>query len=259
MIVIVFIMMKFFAKYCYFIFFCTFGINTYSSTNSVKSFEVEGGVLQTNNMEIYGYQQESATKGWKSNEPTVRLEFWKRSNKWNFGTVFQPLYSSYSGKLSSDLNYNDKIYSKGDNGTLKYQFHTIRQTANYPVLNFVSGGYLRLGASLVARYAQLDFTTNTNSFHSKNFIVLPLLNYELSIPISSRYSFFSRADFLPSPTDNLFLDGLYDCLFALKYKLNNGRSIDGGIRLFFGGYDPKTPNDYANKIFFNAFVLRYNF
>jgi hypothetical protein len=63
---------------------------------------------------------------------------------------------------------------------------------------------------------------------------------------------------LPAIDGNVFLDGLFDVLFAMRKHMEDGSTWDAGIRLFFGGYDPKQVDDYANKIFFNAAVVRYS-
>jgi hypothetical protein len=223
-------------------------------------YEIEGGSLSTKNMEIHGYNQGNVTSGWKSNEPTARFEFWSvNKSGWNWGIVLQPLYAHYSGELQDDLNNKGKVYHRGTQGELNYQFHTIRGSANYNLISSAQGrSYLRIGGSLVARYADLKFSNSESSFHDTNFIAIPLFNLESELALFSNVGFFMRSDFLPSPTENIFLDGLYDVLFALRSHLDRKKTFDIGTRLFFGGYDPKTVDDYANKIFFYAFVLRYS-
>jgi hypothetical protein len=53
------------------------------------------------------------------------------------------------------------------------------------------------------------------------------------------------------------LDGLFDIYFGVRRKTGETSQVDAGIRLFFGGYDPRRPGDFANRIFFNSLVLRY--
>ncbi|NDC39299.1 MAG: hypothetical protein EBZ48_14850 [Proteobacteria bacterium] len=226
----------------------------------VGRFEVEGGALGTRNMEIHGYEQESATKDWDSYDPTVRVEYWwVKSAGWNYGVIAQPLYAHYSDTLKNDLNYDGEIYKKGDHGTLGYQFHSVRGTANYPVLgSMAEHNYLRVGGSLIARYADVHFKTDHASFHDINFIGFPLFNLESELRLNDDYSFFTRGDFLPSIDGNIFLDGLFDLLFAVRAHTDSRASLDLGIRLFFGGYDPNKVDDYANRIFFNGVVLRYS-
>ena len=103
----------------------------------------------------------------------------------------------------------------------------------------------------------MNFKTDSGSFHDTNFIAFPLVNFESELPLYHEYVFFTRGDFLPSIDGNVFLDGLFDVLFALRRYIGGASSVDVGIRLFFGGYDPKKPDDYANKIFFNGAVVRY--
>jgi hypothetical protein len=223
-------------------------------------FEFEGGVIGARNMEIYGYQQDNATANWDSLSPTARFEYWSvKKNGWNYGVVAQPLYAHYSDTLSNDLNYNGEVYKKGDDATLDYQFHSIRGTANYPLLGSeADNNYLRLGGSLIARYAEVDFKTEDKSFHDNHFMIFPLLNLEAEVRLYDNYSFFTRSDFFPSIDGNLFLDGLFDVLFAIRRNMDSGSSLDVGVRLFFGGYDPDEVDEYANRIFFNSAVVRYS-
>ncbi len=232
----------------------------FAGNERINRFEVEAGVLGTKNMEIHGYKQENATSDWDAIEPTARFEFWSvKKDGWNFGGVLQPLYAHYSDTLTNDLNFKGTVYHAGQHGTLDYQFHSARATANYPVLSSdITGNYLRLGGSVIARYADLNFKTTSDSFHDTNFIVFPLFNIEGEAAITSNHSFFTRADFLPSPSGNVFLDGLFDVFIGVKTHLKSGNSVDAGIRLFFGGYDPNKADEYANKIFFNAAVIRYS-
>ena len=231
---------------------------SFASHASSKSFEIEAGVLHTNNMEISGYQQQNATSGWKSNDATVRLEFWsKNDNGWNFGTILQPIYTRYSGTISENLNTKGDSYTKGELATLDYQFHSIRETANHQVLRFQNGGGIKLGGSLIARYAQANFTTASNSFHSSGFLVAPLINFEIEVIMTPKHKAIVKSDFLPLPTQGI-MNGIYDTLFAVRTKLDNDKSFDVGLRLFFGGYDPQKADKYANRIFLSAFVVRYN-
>lgn len=219
--------------------------------------EIELGLLQTKRNEIYGYQQENATRDWKGKIPTARFEtWWLKEYGWNFGLVAQPLFVRYEAPMQANLNAKSRVFNKGEAAKLDYQFHTLRSTANYGILGDQQA-YLRLGASIVARYADLNFRTASASFHDSNFLVLPLLHLESNLPLVGPLSFFSRSDFLPSPTGKLLYDGLFDVLFAVRYKTTLGSDFDLGLRLFFGGYDPDAANEYANKIFFYALVARY--
>jgi hypothetical protein len=230
--------------------------------NKYNQYEIETGFFTTQKMEIHGYKQGNATENWKASAPTVRFEYWKRNDsRWNFGFSLQPVYFSYKDVIKNDLNYKGKVYHKGESAEMVYQFHNATATANYPVLKRNKNTYLRLGSTFIFRYADISFRTSLNSFHDKNFIVFPLINYELSIPFSEKFSFFSRADFLPSFTKNqdVFKDGLFNVLFTVRTKLTESHSLDLGTRLFFGGYDNGQMDDYANKTFFLGFVARYSF
>lgn len=226
----------------------------------IASWEVEAGVLQTVNMEISGYQQKNATDGWKSAEPTARLErWWSKEGAWNYGLVLQPLYATYHDTIQNDLNAKGAYFRAGDVANLDYQFHTLRFTANYPLLRSENGSYLRLGGSVVSRYADIRLTSATASIDDTNFIVVPLLNVESDMRFTANHSVLLRADFLPGIDGDLLRDGLYDVLVAYRTSLARSRKLDFGVRLFFGGYDPDEANDYANRIFYAGVVGRYAF
>ena len=223
-------------------------------------FEVEAGLVATRNMEIRGFNQGNATQDWSKSAPTVRLEYWRvNENSWNYGLVVQPLSVRYQDTFKNDLSVKGKTFRSGDQGTLEYQFPTLRLSANKPIYKGNDGSYVRAGGSAVVRYAKVSLSGSGQSFSDTNLIAIPLLNIEASRPLGEGYSFFTRSDFLPGIGGNLFLDGLYDVYFGVRKKVTQTNDLDVGIRLFFGGYDPKKADDYANKIFFNSLVLRYTF
>ena len=223
-------------------------------------FEIEGGVITTQNMEIQGYNQGNATEGWKKNAADVRLEYWStRENDWNYGVVLQPLNLNYSGVLTNNLNYQGQVFQAGDSATLSYQFPTLRFSANYPVFQARdTGSYIRAGGSAIIRYARVGLSSPSSSFVSTNLIALPTFNFESNTVIGQGYSIFTRSDFLPGIGGNVLLDGLFDIFIGVRKSLGDGNSLDAGLRMFFGGYDPDKPDYYANRIFFNAFVVRYS-
>lgn len=222
-------------------------------------FEVEAGVLSTRRMDLHGFRQSNATDGWDSIEPTMRLEAWSmKPDGWNFGGVLQPIYLKYSDRLSSDWTAKGKDFRKGDEADLNYQFHSLRGTANYPVLMSLDReSYLRLGISLILRYADVRFRSGGQTHHGTNLIGFPLLNVEGKAPLSKSYSLFTRSDLLPSPTGDVFLDGFFDVFAGVRKALTCGSTLDVGVRLFFGGYDPDRKDDYGNRIFLHGLVVRY--
>jgi hypothetical protein len=224
-------------------------------------WEVEGGVVGTRNMEIRGFGQPSATEGWSGLAPTARIEAWSVAADgagWNWGVALQPLYVRYSERLTANLDAKGQTFTAGAPATLDYQFHTLRFTGNRRVLASGDGkDWLRLGASVAIRYADISLRSGDAGFRDTNLIAIPLLNVESRVGLGGPWAWTTRADLLPSPEGKVFLDGLFDVYTGVRRDLGGGQAVDVGVRLFFGGYDPKTPNDYANRIFFNAVVARY--
>ena len=234
--------------------------NPVLSSTKATSFQVEAGTLFTRNFEISGYGQSNATRGWKGISPDIRLEYWTGLDRnWKQGFVFQPLDVQYTETLTSDLTTKGQSFTAGRAASLRYMFPSIRWTKTRKILSGREGDELRFGGTVLIRYADVNFSSGSNSFHDRNLIMFPLLNLEGTKHICKSLSLFSRVDFLPSPTAGLFLDGLFDGLFAIRKEQSDGSSYDLGLRLFIGGYDPKTPGEYANRINYSALVLRKNF
>ena len=228
-------------------------------SNRENRYTVEGGIIATQNIELRGYNQESATKGWSKNGPTYRLEYWsEKKSGWNFGLAFQPLSLSYTGVFKNTLTTKGQTFTAGTAGKLDYDFPSLRASANYPIYENNSGDYIRIGGSALARQARVKLVGNNASFNDSNFIVFPVFNAETNKQINQDWSIFLRADLLPSIDGNIFLDGFFDTFVGAKRKLDGGSNLDFGVRSVFGGYDPKKQNDYANRIFYNSFVIRYN-
>jgi hypothetical protein len=234
--------------------------NIQNSKKTTEKFVVEAGLIATRNMDIHGFNQTNATDGWKKSAASLRLEYWRVNERdWNYGLVYQPLSLKYSDTLKSNLNAKGQVFNSGNPATLSYEFPTIRFTANKPIYYAEDGSYIRLGSSAVVRYAKVIMTSGNQSFTDTNLIAIPVVNFEALKPLGEGYSLFTTADFLPGIGGNALLDGLYDIFLGVRKKLNNGNDLDVGIRLFFGGYDPKKQDDYANRIFFNSVVVRYSF
>jgi hypothetical protein len=224
-------------------------------------FQLEGGLLQTHLFDVQGFGQSNATRGWTSLNPTLRFELWSKNPEgWNFGTVLQPLYIRYKGIFQSQLNAEGKTFNAGQGGIIDFQFHSLRESFNYPLIgNDLAPFYVRGGLSLIGRYAQIDIRGSGSEYRGTNFIVLPLLNLESKLQLSEPLALMFVGDFIPGIKGELLTNSLYDLLFMIKYLSPQKDSFDMGVRLFFGGYNPEKPNFFANRIFLAAYVLRFNF
>ena len=71
-------------------------LNPASAQERNSRFEIEAGLITTQNMQIQGYNQGNATEGWKKSGADLRVEYWStRQNGWNYGVVLQPLNLNY--------------------------------------------------------------------------------------------------------------------------------------------------------------------
>jgi len=225
------------------------------------TISVEVGSLFTRNFELSGFGQPSATRGWSGQVPDIRIEYWRGGgNHWKRGWTLQPLDITYRDKLTADFTAKGNTFLSGSDADLRYMFPSLRWTANKRVLTGKNGqDELRFGGSVIIRYADVNFNVNGTGFHDRNLIFFPLLNVEGEKQLTRTASLVTRIDTLPSPTGGLFIDGILDGLVALRYRDKNGASTDFGFRIFMGGYDPKKPGDYANRINYSALVIRRNF
>lgn len=222
-------------------------------------FELEAGVVSTQNMEIRGFNQGNATADWQKTGLAYRLEYWsEKAGGWNYGVVAQPLSLSYSDVIKNRLDAKGRVFSVGSPSTLLYEFPTVRFSANRPLLTNDEGDYLRGGGSAILRFARVKLSSGVTGFSDTNLILIPVFNLEAKKSLGAGWSLFTRSDFLPGVDGNLLLDGLFDVFLGVRKKVDPSANIDIGVRTFFGGYDPKKADDYANRIFFNSVVVRYS-
>ncbi len=216
--------------------------------------EVELGVLRIRNFELASFERNDATEDWRKTIPTARLEYWKNNSEgWNYGVALQPIYFTISNTLKDRIDYKGTTLNAGDPAKLTYQFHNARFTGNYPVLQ--SGeSYLRIGGSAILRYANVHLATPSAEFTSVNTLLIPIPNIEAKLSMGADYSLLLRSDFFPAKAGY----GLYDVLLALRQE-NKHQPWDVGLRLFWGGYDPKELGNFRNKIFLGGLVMRKSF
>lgn len=224
-------------------------------------FTLEAGALYTRNFSISGFQQPNATRGWSSTAPDFRLEYWRGGGeRFKQGWVFQPLDVTYRERLTADLTVKGQTYLAGSETRLRYQFPSVRWSANRRVWVSCDGkDELRVGGSVIVRYADVAFSTQSGGFHDRNLIFFPLFNLEAEKQVRAGWSLFSRVDILPSPTGGLLLDGLLDGVVGIRKTEASGRATELGFRLIMGGYDPNKAGDYANRINYSALVIRRSF
>jgi len=220
--------------------------------------EVEAGVISTREMSIRGYGQGDATRGWGRSAATFRLEYWRvKDDDWNYGLVLQPLALSYADTLKADFSAKGKSFLAGDAATMDYQFHTLRFSANRPFFRGMEGGSFRAGGTLLVRYAEVTFSGSGQSFEDSHLLVIPVFNIEATRVLDDGYELVTRSDFLPGVRGNILLEGLFDVYLGVRRRTRESSQVEAGVRLFFGGYDPRRPGDYANRIFYNSLVFRY--
>lgn len=220
---------------------------------------IEGGALFSSAFELSDGKRANAAEGWKLGVlPTVRAEYWwKKDNPWKFGVVALPFYFRTNQRLTNDLTVEGKNFNAGQNIKLQYQFHNIRGTAAYRLVNKPKSEF-RLGASVIVRYANIKITDQTKSVSGTNLIAFPLLFLESRTRLTDTSSLVVRGDTFPTKD---IRQGLYDFLVAIEKSSQQAksRSFSVGVRAFWGGFSPRKVGDNNNEVFFIGPVLRVQF
>jgi hypothetical protein len=212
---------------------------------------VEVGTFRTDTFSISSGESADATEGWDSDlNPTVRFERWsdRSGESWSFGLIVQPFQVNYEDKLTADLKIDETLFNKGDSAKINFQFHNIRLTANYPIFTW-GESFLRLGITIVSRYAGIEYTANNGTEKEDGILTIPLANIMLFQKFSQQTSFSIQGDFLSSGVGSV-----YDFFFGPRFG-----SWEIGARAFWGGFEPKKTGTSNSQIFFSAIVLRKYF
>jgi hypothetical protein len=223
-----------------------------------SEFALEGGSLFSTRFVLSDGSRPNAAEGWNLGAvPTVRAEYWwNEQNPWKFGLVLLPFYFSTDQKLTGDLTVKGQTFNSGQTVNLKYQFHNLRGTAGYRLVDSSTHSF-RIGGSLILRYAELDVSDSSKGGKNTNFLAFPLLFLEYQAQLGESLALVLRGDMLPLGLHQ----GLYDFLLALEWVRlkDSGPSFSTGIRAFWGGFSPNEQGQNNNEISFIGPVLRARF
>ncbi|MEQ1881494.1 MAG: hypothetical protein ABL878_11040 [Burkholderiales bacterium] len=88
-----------------------------------------------------------------------------------------PFYLKTNQRLSNDLVSQDRTFRKDDQVDVEYQFHNVRGTPSYR-LHYDEVATIRLGGSLILRYAEINFSDQSQTARSSGLIAFPLVHWE---------------------------------------------------------------------------------
>ena len=219
------------------------------------SFVLEGGARIGSSLDTSGPNQPNATQGWTGTSFQYRAEAWlTRPGALNLGLVLAPFDQSFRGTLSANVDTKGQHLLAGQPGSLNFQFPSGRVTANYPV--WARGETeLRLGGSVILRYAEQTLRSGQGRIKNVNTLALPLLNIEARTGLGDGFAAVLRADLLPAGNGT----GIYDAFYGIRRPLDDRRAIEVGGRLFAGGFFPNDPKYLNSRVLFNGVVLRVEF
>jgi hypothetical protein len=124
--------------------------------------------------------------------------------------LFAPFSVTISGQTSSDLNFNNQVFSQSEDLSLSYRFNSYRLSYIYKFLDY-SSFKLSGGISLKVRDAEIKVSQNgiTSAYDNLGFV--PLFYLATKINLSQRSYLNIDTDFAYAPqgraTD-----------FAIKYR-----------------------------------------
>jgi hypothetical protein len=219
------------------------------------SFVAEGGARFASGIDVSSANQPNATKDWGGTAAQYRAEAWlTKPGALNLGLVLQPFDQTFRGTLSSTVTAKGQTLLAGQPGTYNVQFPNIRLTGNYPVWSR-GESELRLGVTLIARYAEETLKSDQGRIKVVNTLALPLLNIEGRLGLGGGFAAVTRADLLPAENGT----GIYDVFYGIRRGLDDRRAIELGGRFFYGGYFPNEINRLNGRIAFNGVVARLVF
>lgn len=219
------------------------------------SFVAEAGARFPTSIDTSGPNQPNATKDWTGPGAQYRAEAWlTKPGGLNLGLVLAPFDQTFRGTLSANVNTKGQSLVAGQPGTLNFQFPSGRLTANYPVWSR-GETELRLGGSLIVRYAEQTLKSDQGRIKNVNTLGLPLLNIDARTGLGGGLSAVVRADLLPAGSGT----GIYDVFYGLRRPVDERRAVELGGRLFAGGFFPNDPKYLNSRVVFNGVVLRLVF
>jgi opacity protein-like surface antigen len=151
------------------------------------------------------------------------------ANRHTISVLYAPLTVKYSGAFDRDVNFNNSIYSTGEDLRVDYKFNSYRITYRY---DFIENRHWRVGAGLTAKIRDADvrFKSSANDTHYDNIGFVPLVNFYAAYRPAARWTAILEGDALASKygrAEDIFLGASYNFTQNFGVKLGY-RVVEGG-------------------------------
>lgn len=178
----------------------------------------------------------------------LRLEVaYTFSNKHTFQLIAAPLRFDYTNLSSSDVNFENTIFTPSSVTSGSYQFNTYRFSYRYALIRR-GRTRLELGLTVLLRDAKIELTQGTTTQKNTDLGFVPLISFMLETDINSRISFLFAGDALVGP------QGRAEDVFAgFQFAFVPDRFFGKiGYRIIEGGADVDQVYNFSLFHFFNV-------
>ena len=163
--------------------------------------------------------------------PFFRLRAGRNFDKHHLSLLFTPLTLKAKATFNYPLVFGGELFKENTPIHAQYTFSSYRLTYTYKVIDG-SKLNLSLGGSAKIRQAGIILKNNTLCKRSLSFGFVPLINLQGNYKFNDKWALHLFADALVAEQGRA-----EDVLLALKYRLKENVSIQGGYRIFEGGSD----------------------
>lgn len=153
------------------------------------------------------------------------------TEKSEFRALFAPLSIRGSKTLTSDISFQDQVFTSGQTIQTLYRFNSYRMTYRYRLLKSPDWRFW-IGFTAKVRDAEIALSRETVTASKKDLGFVPLLHFRLLYQASEKVSFDLEADALAAPQGRA-----EDIVLRTRYELAPGWIANLGYRILEGGAD----------------------
>ena len=157
--------------------------------------------------------------------------FWKITERSTLRFIYAPFNILVTGILLSDVNYNNKTFSAGQELEVDYKFNSYRASYIYHFLG-IGDSQFNLGLTGKIRDAEIKFKQGLQESSYDNVGFVPLIYFEIQTALSSNWLINLNMDGAAAPQGRAF-----DLSLKLRRKLSKTFQLGLGARTLEGGAD----------------------
>jgi hypothetical protein len=157
--------------------------------------------------------------------------FWKLTEKSTVRFLYAPFNTVVTGELKSNVNYNNKTFTAGQDLEVDYTFNSYRVSYIFTFLG-TGDSQFNLGISGKIRDAEIKFKQGSQESSYDNVGFVPLIYLEMQTALSSNWLINFNMDGAAASQGRAF-----DVSFKFRRKLSKNYQLGLGARSLEGGAD----------------------